>query len=793
MVKTYAVTARTTLVLAALLVLAGCARSDTAPAPAPARSASPAAATIPTASPRVVERPRDASYVGADACISCHQTEVERWRGSHHALAMQPATPSTVRGNFQHATFTKDGITSTFFRRDDAFFVRTDGADGKLADYHIAYTFGVDPLQQYLVEFPGGRYQALGIAWDTRSAGAGGQRWFHLYPKERIDHRDQLHWTGAQQNWNFMCAECHSTNLQKGYSEADDRFATTWSDVNVACEACHGPGSRHVAWAEAVRDGHPDADPLRGLVFQLRDTSGGQWSVVPGAFIAQRTKARTSEAELETCGRCHARAARIWGEHHPGEPLEQTHRVALLDEGLYEVDGQVRDEVYEDGSFLQSKMRAAGVACTDCHDPHSGALRASGNALCAKCHVPAHFDTRDHYFHEPGTQGAQCVSCHMAERLYMVVDGRRDHSFRLPRPDLSERLGTPNACNGCHSDKSPRWAADAIAQRYGATTRAPVPWVEALQAGRTARIDAESQLVRAIEDGAAPAIARASAVSLLARYLSPSSVPALRRAAQDRDPLVRRAAAETLGSLPPEERVPLATPLLDDPIRSVRLEALGSFLDVPPSSLSSEQRAALDAAIHEYRRAQAFNADRAEARANLGVLESRLDNATAAQAAFDAAIRLQPSFSPAYVELADLLRRQDRESDAEALLRRGLKESPEDGALHEALGLSLVRQHRLSDALSELARAAELAPDTPRYAYVHAVALHDTGDLSGAIAALTKAHERHPGVHDLVFVLVQYEVEAGDRAAAIAWARGLAGTWDDPRARQLVERLEAGK
>ena len=416
--------------------------------------------------------------------MTCHAREAERWKGSDHARAMQPANSATVLGNFDHATFEKDGVTSTFFSRDGEYFVRTDGPDGQLHDYKIDYTFGVDPLQQYLIAFPNGRYQALSIAWDSRPAAAGGQRWFHLYPQEKIDHRDILHWTGQLQNWNFMCADCHSTNLQKDYRLAEDRYQTTWSDINVSCEACHGPGSRHVAWAQDGPSGRPEPDPTRGLVAPLKDTSGGVWAFPPGEAIARRTKPPSSRAEVETCGRCHARRGQVWGDYQPGQPLEQSYRGALLDASLYHADGQIRDEVYEYGSFLQSKMYQAGVTCSNCHEPHSGHLHAQGNALCAQCHLPAKYDGPQHHFHQADTKAAQCVSCHMIERFYMVLDGRRDHSFRVPRPDLSVKIGTPSVCTDCHAGRTAQWAADAVVQWYGPQRKGGSHYGEALDAGR---------------------------------------------------------------------------------------------------------------------------------------------------------------------------------------------------------------------------------------------------------------------------------------------------------------------
>jgi cytochrome c-type biogenesis protein CcmH/NrfG len=731
------------------------------------------------------------TYVGGQACIACHSREAELWKGSDHALAMQPANSTTVLGNFDNATFEKDGVTSTFFKRDGEYFVRTDGPDGQLHEYNIAYTFGVNPLQQYLIAIPNGRYQALSIAWDSRPATAGGQQWFHLYPHEKIDHRDILHWTGQLQNWNFMCADCHSTNVQKNYHMAEDRYETTWSDINVSCEACHGPGSHHVEWARDAPNGRPSPDPTRGLVVSLKDTSRGTWTFPPGEAIARRTKPLSSRVELETCGRCHARRAQVGGDDQPGHPLADAYRVALLDEGLYHADGQIHDEVYEYGSFLQSKMHQAGVTCSNCHDSHSGRLRAQGNALCAQCHLPATYNGPQHHFHQSDTAGAQCISCHMRERFYMVIDGRRDHSFRVPRPDLSVKIGAPNPCTDCHAGRTPQWAADAVAQWYGPNRRSGWHYGEAIDAGRHARAKAEPLLAQTVEDTTLPNIVRATALSLLPQYLGPQSVRAVETSVRDNDPLVRRAAAATLSVIEPRARLSLGVPLLGDPIRTVRLEAVSALVDVPRNLYTPDQLATLNQVIAEYRQAQAFNADRAEAHVNLGSLEARLGNAQAAEAEYRIALRLQPSFIPAYINLADLYRQQGHEDSVRQTLREALQVDPENGAVHHALGLSLVRQQRLRDAIPELAKAAQLRPDLSRYAYVYGVALHETGQMQRALQVLTEAQARHPGDRDILVALVEYSRQAGDRQGALAWAHKLLEmSPGDLRARRLLESLQ---
>ena len=730
-----------------------------------------AAAPPPTAGPDAAAT-QGPAYVGRAACAPCHKSEVERFTGSHHDRAMQVADATTVLGDFNNATFTYNGVTSTFYKRDRAFFVRTDGPGGTMHEYRIAYTFGIDPLQQYLIEFPGRRLQALSICWDARPKGAGGQRWFHLYPDEKVDFRDVLHWTGPAQNWNYMCANCHSTNVRKNYDAASDRFATTSSEVDVSCEACHGPGSKHLEWARRKLEGHAPDDDTEGLIVNLA-ARGGAWAFEGNATIAHLTAARDTRVQT-VCARCHARRAQIGDGDRQDQPLGQNHILSLLDAGLYHADGEILDEVFEYGSFLQSRMHERGVVCTDCHDAHSGRLRADGNALCAKCHLPAHYDTSAHHHHKAGTEAARCVGCHMLARNYMVVHRRHDHSFRVPRPDLSVTLGTPNTCVDCHHERSAQWAAEAVVKWYGPTrTRGP-SYAPALTAGRQHQAGAYRQLSAIAGDRSFPAIVRATALSLIEEPTRSPMTEAVERSLEDPDPMVRRAAVSLLIAWEPRRRWQAGGPLLSDAIRAVRLEAVNALADAAPAvTLTVDQRTVFERALAEYRDVQAFNADRADSWLNLGSLEARLGDRDRAEADYRHAIRLQPHFLPASINLADLYRQQGRDADGERVLRQALTLHPESADVHHALGLLLVREKQTDAALLELAKAAELSPDNPRYVYVYAVALDSLGRRPQALTVFEQAQRRFSGSRDILTALAQLSAQSGDRAAAARWAERL--------------------
>lgn len=708
-------------------------------------------------------------------------------------MAMQVATDKSVLGDFKQASFSYNGIRSRFFTRDGKFFVNTDGADGKLTDFEIKYTFGVTPLQQYLIELPGGRLQAFGIAWDARAKEQGGQRWFHLYPEQKLKAGDTLHWTSIDQNWNYQCADCHSTNLKKNFDATSSTFNTQWSEINVSCEACHGPGSKHLAWAKRDSGEQAYSAADKGLTHVFDERRGISWRSELANAQPTRSEPRKGTVEIETCATCHSRRGQTSDTFVHGQRLADNYRPALLDEGLYWPDGQQRDEVFTHGSFLQSKMFAKGVTCSDCHEPHSLKLRAEGNGVCAQCHQPAQYDGPQHSFHPQGSAGAQCVSCHMPSTTYMQVDPRRDHSLRIPRPDLSVTLGTPNACNSCHSDKPPQWAADKVKKWYPQATVGHQRFAEAFAAASQNSPSVHAQLLAVAADQEQPAIARASALSRLSESRDQQTFSLLVDGLYDDNEMVRLAAVEALARLAPTMSSQALPPLLNDPLRNVRMEAARSLVGAAEQQLKPEQRAAFNKALDEYIAAQQFNADRPESLSNLGSMYAERGDAAQAEAYFRRAIALDP-FPPAVVNLASLYQRQGQEAQVEKTLRAGLVRAPEDASLHHVLGLALARQQRLADALVELDKAQQLAPNHLRYRYVYAVALNSSGQAAAAIKLLEAAHKDFPQDQDVLVGLVTFNRDLGQMSAAKRWADALLALQPNDRgAQQLRESLERGE
>jgi predicted CXXCH cytochrome family protein len=704
-------------------------------------------------------------FVGSTVCRECHEVAWSRWKGSDHERAMDVATDATVLGDFNDATFTFRGVTSRFYRRDGKFYVYTEGPGGKMGEFEITYTFGVRPLQQYLVPFPGGRLQCLTIAWDTEK-----KRWFHLYPDQDIPPSDWLFWTRNGQNWNGMCAECHSTNLKKGYDPDSRTYSTTWSDINVGCEACHGAGSRHVAWARIPEMGRPQLENL-GLVV--------------------RTSGLTSPQLVELCAPCHSRRAELGDYDHSGKPLLDYELPSLLTEGLYEPDGQQLDEVYVYASFLQSKMYARGVRCSDCHDSHSTRLLKQGNELCLQCHVREVYDTKAHHFHEKvykgkPSDGALCVKCHMPERPYMVVDWRADHSFRIPRPDLTRDIGVPNACSPCHTDKPLGWILDATRKWYGLARRPHFGTTFA--AARRDEPSAEGELARLVENPLQPAIVRATALSLLAQYPGQASGAALRSALVSEEPLLRHVAASRLSLPDPRERAALLAPLLSDPLKAVRLDAVAAVAGVPKELLKPYQREAFEEARREYEQAQAHSLDFSSGGLNLGNLYASLGEPAKAERYYRLALDIDDLFYPAKVNLAVLLSAQGRNSEAEDLLREVVKAYPGNADASYSLGLLLVQNGKPEEAVTHLRRAVEAWPRDARARYNLGLLLQQLGRPAEAEAMLSAALDLEPANPDFLFALADHYLRRGRAQEALSLARRLIAAQPD---KDIGRQLEA--
>lgn len=708
------------------------------------------------------ENPVFTGYTDRSACISCHEEEYHAFTHSHHDLAMEPANEQTILGNFNDHRFIHFGDTARFYRKGVRYYVYTAGEDGIYQEFEVEYTFGWTPLQQYLIRFPRGHYQVLPFCWDTRSADEGGQRWFHIYDQERIPPHDQLHWTKAQQNWNHVCAECHSTNLKKNYNIENLSFSTDWSEIDVSCDACHGPSANHLKWAELHEKGEPtERYPNMGYAFSFPDDSA-YWEFRSGALTAVRSKPRSNHAEIELCARCHSRRLQIWEDYTHGEELMQTHVPVLLEPDFYYPDGQIKEEVYVYGSFLQSRMYKSGVTCSDCHDPHSMQVKAPGNTLCLQCHAHDTYNSYGHHFHDVAQEGGSCLDCHMPETNYMVVDPRRDHSMRIPRPDLSLKIGSPNACTQCHTDESDEWADTWFRKWYGNKYDTIQHYGEVFHAANQRDPAALADLLKVSEDTALTDIVRASALHYLQQMPSMKAVNHLRKMTTDSSALVRMTAINILNRLHGSQSLDYIMEGLTDEVRAVRYISSNAYAGIPYIEKADRVTAKERKTLNEYIRALMVNADQPASHTNLGIYYQHEDKLDSALHAYQTALRIDSGSVEAAIDIADLYRIEGRDEEGEEILLRTLGNNPGRHELYLALGLVYTRQNETEKSLSMLSQAYRLDPQNTYYIYVYGVALNSYGEPQKALEILEKGYEVDPWDYNLLNALAAISRDIGD-------------------------------
>lgn len=647
-----------------------------------------------------------AEYVGKDACKSCHLQAYNDWVGSHHDRAMAIANDSTVLGNFNNQQMEAQGFTHKMYKRDGKFFVETDGEDGQLHEFEVKYTFGYTPLQQYLVEFDGGKLQTLPLTWNTVDS-----CWYHMvdsvYQHEEINADNWLHWTNQAQNWNSMCAECHSTNLQKNYDYTTDTYHTTYSEINVSCEACHGAGSKHVEWAN------------------LPEYSQEQ---IPNYGLEVQTSNIDQQAYVNLCARCHSRKSSL-GDFDPGAASTFDYMIpAVPDEPNWHIDGQIKEEDYVYASFLQSKMYHREIKCSDCHNVHSGERLFEGNKLCLQCHNAEQYDTYEHHHHKAAGQpgetvisesgvrfdvgsGTECVNCHMHGQYYMGVDYRNDHSFRIPRPDLSIKYGTKNACNQCHANESNQWSLNYVNKWYGASKRRH--YVEAFAAAKALAPDAVQQLRELVNNDQYPTIIRARGLQELTRYFPDSVASIAESYYTNQDPMLRFSAIHSIAQVT-TGNIPVLTRALNDPTKAIRIEASRIIQQTGADLLPSNYRELYQKTLAEYRETLEYTADFPTGRLNLAGYLYAEGQVAEAEKAYRKALEMDSELDFVNLNLAYIYNQTNRKDEAEKQFREYLQANPKDADTYFSLALLVSDLGRYDESLNLMLQAHELDPSIPR-------------------------------------------------------------------------------
>jgi len=662
-------------------------------------------------------------FLGDKKCKQCHQNEFKDWQGSHHDKAMQKADSTTVLADFKGEKFTSQGITSHFYKKDTTFYVNTEGPDGKYHDYKIVYTFGVTPLQQYIVQFPDGHYQCLRTAWDVVK-----NKWFDLYPDFKVVHSEWLHWSRGGLNWNNMCADCHSTNVRKNYDQKTHSYSTNYAIKNVSCEACHGPGRQHAEDVNTLGDAYKSTGTM------------------------QMTRATKPKELVDQCARCHMRREQFSSNFNFEGTMLDHYFPQIIKEDLYHADGQILDEVYVYGSFIQSKMYQNNITCTDCHNAHSLKLKFDGNKLCAQCHAPTKYDTPKHHFHKVNTKASKCINCHMTGKYYMGNDFRRDHSFRVPRPDLSMKYGSPNACTGCHKDKNNEWAAVEFKKLFGEVDS--IHFSEKLAPGIAREPNAHIGLAALMNDKNQPAIARASAVKAISNYTTENLIDQYIALLNDESPIVRGVTVDVMSQVNNIEYASYFLPLLEDAKRSVRIKAfygLGGLTQIPEKYTDSYEKVKKE--FFDYLNT---NADFVGGRIKKASYYIKRGDLQKAIAGYESALEIDNINNQVRLDLANLYYRNNNFVKAEKTFKTVIQQEPAFGPVYYSLGLLYAELNRIDDAILQMQEAMKRMPENMRIYYNLSLMYGKNQDGKNAEKTLIKGLEIDTTNESLLYALAYH-------------------------------------
>jgi len=664
----------------------------------------------------------DAHFLGDETCKTCHANAFKSWEGSHHDKAMQTVSETSILGDFNDAVFKSQGVTSKFFKKGLDYFVNTEGPDGKYHDYKIVYTFGLTPLQQYIVKFPDGHYQCLRTAWDTEK-----KQWFDLYPDFKVVHSEWLHWSRGGMNWNTMCSDCHSTNVRKNYDQQTHSYDTKFALINVSCEACHGPGKDHVADVSRLGSDYKPSGRLK------------------------MTLNTNSKELVDQCARCHMRREQISGNYNFEGTMLDHYFPQLITEGIYHPDGQILDEDYVYGSFTQSKMYHNDVSCIDCHDAHSLKLKFKGNTLCAQCHVPETYDTPKHHFHPQNSEGSQCINCHMTGKFYMGNDFRRDHSFRIPRPDLSLKYDTPNACIQCHDDKDNAWAWENFKLQYGVPDY--THFSELLAPGLTGQDHAMQSLLTLANDTTYPDIARASAVKAMRNHLSPEAIDKLLFFLNDDSSIVKGASLDVLSDLNSNDYIHNLLPLLKDDKRSVRVKAFYAISALNEFQIPEEYKGTYTKVKKEFETHLNATSDFAGGRVKRANYYLKKGDLQSAIKGYESALEIDKLNNMVRTNLANLYYQNGAFDKAENSYKTIIDQEPEYGPTYYSYALLLAELNRTEEAITTLEIAISYMPRNIRYYYNLSLLYDKTNNYDTAIKTIRNGLKIEAQNEDLSYLL----------------------------------------
>jgi predicted CXXCH cytochrome family protein len=725
----------------ALLLLTLAVRANEQQAPPQGLTSSRPHALIPssllafaeaTAGEQAVPVQANTEYLGSQACATCHDVEHMQWQNSLHIKMTKPVAEATILGDFRDGTTFSDHDRSYTFRMASGKPVISVSFGGRPPEtFTVDYTLGAKRYQGYLTTLPEGRIYVLPVFWHVAS-----KRWMDW--KEITPIPDGAH--EIRQIWNQNCFNCHGTNIVQGYDLNEKKYQSTWTEMGIGCEACHGPGRQHVALMQEWEK-NPASKP--------KYDNSSKNRLLSDTLKIFSTRSSEPRRIYDTCAYCHGNKNNVFVGFKGGDNYADYALPFLISEPLPENDFQ--GEFWPDGRpnrfnrpqalTLSGCFQAGAVTCTSCHVAHGSRNEFSlkvninqgrnGDGLCTQCHQQPTYAgaaLAKHTFHAPESAGSRCISCHMSDVNWRLLIRRRDHTFQPPVPENTAQFGIPNACTTCHDNRPPEWAAAQMDEWWGDKDRraaqtsladtmyragsgdtTTLPALARLAVDRSQglliRASAAEYISRLIAEARTGVAARSTAMSQtsfgggstagayggsrgtatagaetdsrLPVQVTPAIINSMIGAADDPEPIVRAAALKALGTIGDRERA-LGPVLarLVDKTRVVRTRAAEVLVTFGIIELPGPAGEALKKAQDEYVLSLDMFPDVASNHAAKGWLEAERGNPIVARDALNKATMVEPNYAFPWVVKGVLSAREGKFAEAAEMWKKARSIEP---------------------------------------------------------------------------------------------------------------------
>ena len=742
----------------------------------------------------------NAEYAGSENCKECHQNFYDLWSPSHHGKAMQPVNAEFIEAAQMPASgeFSIEGKTYHIEIGKSAMSMKENEAD-KENNYEVTWALGGKNVYYFLTPLENGKLQTIPLAYDVKN-----KNWYNN-PESAMRHFQEgtapdeaLPWKDRQYTFNTSCYSCHVSQLKNNYDLTSDSYQSTWKEPGINCETCHGPASEHIKIFENAREG--EQIKTLGLI---------------------STKVFTNEQHNWACAPCHAKMNPISSGYTPGDRFFDNYDLTGLESNDFYPDGRDLGENYTYTGWMMNECNQSGqLHCVMCHTSSGrDRFKDNPNDACKMCHEENVINVVEHSGHKEGSAGAVCINCHMPKTEFGKMV-RSDHSFRPPMPEATIKFGSPNACNICHTDKTPEWANETVKKRKnGNYQEETLQWAEVLNEARSGDWKNADKIFDYIQKEKLNEVVIASFIRLLNNFNNEKKWPVLTVALKSKSPMVRSsAAAGLMGNFDEEVKQDLVQ-ACNDEYKVVRIAAAASLSAFPENAFSDAEKQVVAKATDEYMNSIVSRPDDWSAHYNLAlyyqnrgenvkalnsyetatnlypdavmplinssIIYSYTGNSVKAEENLKKAISIDPDNEAANLNLGLLLAEQGKMDEAAKALKIALKANPEQAVA--AYNLSVISSAKsINDAIYYAQIATDINPDEPKYAYTLAYYQYQDNEKNQAEETLKTLIKSHPEYLTAVRFLSDIYIDEGKKQEALKLYQNALKT------QNITERDKAG-